>query len=96
MFYGVFENFWIESIYICDGNLKEAASQAQDLSIREQNLGSSTEVVDIPTSFDRTWSSCVWTARRGAVSAIAQILSLVIEQVSVYHWISWAIHWTQT
>ena len=37
-----------------DENLKEAASGVRDLTIREQNLAHSTEVVDTPTSFDGT------------------------------------------
>ena len=60
-------------------NLKEAASRARDLTIREQNLTHSTEVVDIPTSFDWTWSSRGQTASRGIVTAIAEISCQVID-----------------
>ena len=62
-----------------DKNLKEAASGARDLTIREQNLAYSTEVVDIPTRFDGTWSSGGWTTSRGVVTAIAQISSQVTD-----------------
>ena len=62
-----------------DENLKEAASRARDLTIREQNLAHSTEVVDIPTNFDGTRSSRGWTAGRGVVTALAEISSQVID-----------------
>ena len=38
-------------------NLKEATSPARDLTITEQNVAHSSEVVDMPTSFDGTCSS---------------------------------------
>ena len=64
------EVFEEKAFILLDENLKEAASRAWDLTIREQDLAHSTEVVDIPTSYDGTWSSCGWTASRGIVTAI--------------------------
>ena len=49
------------------------------MTVREQNLAPFTEVVDVTTSFDGTWSSCGWTASRGVVTAIAETLSHVID-----------------
>ena len=37
------------------------------------------KAVDILTRFDGTWSSRGWTARRGVVTAIVEILSQVID-----------------
>ena len=48
-----------KAFLLCDANLKEAALQARDLIIREQNLAHSTDVVYLPTSFDGIWSSMV-------------------------------------
>ena len=39
----------------------------------------SSGIVDIPTSFDGTWSSRGWTASRGVVTAIAEISSQVLD-----------------
>ena len=56
-----------------DENLKKAASRARDLTIREQNLAHSAEIVGIPTSFDGTWFFGGWTPSRDVVTAIAEI-----------------------
>ena len=47
--------------------------------IKENNLDPSVENVDIPTSFDGTWCSCGWTARRGVFTAIAEKIAQVID-----------------
>ena len=49
------------------------------MTIREQNLAHSIEVVGISISFDGTWSSHGWTASRDIVTAIAEISSQVID-----------------
>ena len=56
-----------------------ATTRARNFIIKENNLDPSVENVDIPTSFDGTWCSRGWTARRGVVTAITEKIAQVID-----------------
>ena len=67
-----------------------AAIKAKDASIkraaeRVKNVESETgkSMVEIPTSFDASWSSRGWTARDGVVAAIAEETSQVLDVLAL-------------
>ena len=66
------------SCEIRDENLKMAAARAKSLVAKETN-SKLDENIDVPTSFDGSWSSRGWTANKGFVSAIAANTSQVVD-----------------
>ena len=61
-----------------DETLADSAERAKQLII-DNSLPSDTQVVDAPTCFDGSWSMRGWVVRRGAVAAIAENTSQVID-----------------
>ena len=51
--------------------LTDSAERAKQLII-ENSLPSETQIVDVPTCFDGSWSTPGWVAQKGAVAAIAE------------------------
>ena len=71
--------FWEKTSYdLREENLFMCAKRAKELMARENGVNVDT-VLDVPTSFDGSWSSRGWTANNGIVSAIADISSQVID-----------------
>ena len=61
-----------------DETLADSAERAKQLII-DNSLPSDTQIVDVPTCFDRSWSRRGWVARKGVVPAIAENTSQVID-----------------
>ena len=63
---------------LIDETLANSAERAKQLII-DNSLPSDTQIVDVPTCFDRSWSRRGWVARKGVVPAIAENTSQVID-----------------
>ena len=61
-----------EAFELRDENFKITATQAGNLTIKENNLDLLVENIDIPTSFDGAWCLHRSNANRGVVIAIAE------------------------
>lgn len=64
---------------LLEENLSEAALKVKELELDEGQ--SKSDVVDIATCFDGTWSSRGWSARDGVVSAISEGTSQIVDVV---------------
>ena len=62
-------------------NVAAAAKRAKKIFIEENSLSKDTQIVDLPTCFDGSWSTRGWVARKGIVAAIAENSSQVIDIV---------------
>lgn len=72
--------FWENhALSLMTENLKDSASRAKKLLIQDYSLPTETNVVDLPTCFDGSWSTRGWVARKGIVAAIAENTSQVID-----------------
>ena len=58
-----------------------ASSRAKQLIITDSELDPNTEVIDVPTCFDGSWSSRGWVAKSGIAAAIAQNTSQVVDVI---------------
>ena len=72
-----------EAFELRDENFKITATQAGNLTIKENNLDLLVENIDIPTSFDGAWCLHRWNANRGVVIAIAEKTAQVIDVFDV-------------
>ena len=61
-----------------DETLVDSVERAKQLII-DNSLPSDTQIVDVPTCFDESWSMRGWVARKGVVAAIAENTSQVID-----------------
>ena len=75
--------YWaILSEELREENLNMAAARAKSLVIKSTGLEvSDSDIVDVPTCFDGSWSSRGWTANKGIVSAIGESTSQVLDVV---------------
>ena len=58
--------------------LADSVERAKQLII-DNSLPSDTQIVEIPTCFDGSWSTRGWVARKGVVAAIGENTSQVID-----------------
>ena len=77
--------FWEKTSFdLREENLFMCAKRAKELMAQENGVSVDT-VLDVPTSFDGSWSSRGWTASNGIVSAIADVSSQVIDISYKWH-----------
>ena len=58
--------------------LVDSVERAKQLII-DNSLPSDTQIADVPTCFDGSWSTREWVVRKGDVAAIAENTSQVID-----------------
>ena len=64
---------------LLEENLKESAVKVKELELEPDQP--KTDVIDIATCFDGTWSSRGWSARDGVVTAISEGTSQIVDVV---------------